>query len=348
MKKSQRHDLILQQIREAAPLEVHATSALAAQFGVSESTIRRDLRELADSGLLQRQYGGAQLPSQSTQKPGGAVGVLLVSRIDKYRDPFYNMVLEGVDHALESLGYQIAFVKTLHDVGSSAQAKGLIEKHDMRGLILLGAKDTESVRYLREHVSPIVTVADTFAIEDDLVLFDGQRGMRDMVAHLAGLGCRRLGYISGYADIRYTGFRQGLADCGLPLEPTLQQILKPGPSGWTHELGERGARILMSQAAPPDAIVCASDRLAIGAMAWLQREGYRVPEDIAVTGFDNIPDADFTFPPLTTVHVHKLLLGEIAAQRLAKRLENPVEVYLKISTPTSLVVRQSCGARLKI
>ena len=127
----------------------------------------------------------------------------------------------------------------------------------------------------------------------------------------------------------------------------MQQILKPGPSGWTHELGERGARILMSQAAPPDAIVCASDRLAIGAMAWLQREGYRVPEDIAVTGFDNIPDADFTFPPLTTVHVHKLLLGEIAAQRLAKRLENPVEVYLKISTPTSLVVRQSCGARLQ-
>ena len=101
----------------------------------------------------------------------------------------------------------------------------------------------------------------------------------------------------------------------------------------------------MSQALKPDAIVCASDRLAIGAMGWLRQNGYRIPEDIAVTGFDNIPDADFTFPPLTTVRVHKVLLGELAADRVARRIENPDEVYLKLTTPTSLVVRQSCGAR---
>ncbi len=344
MKKSQRHDLILRQLRGASPVQLHATSELAERFGVSESTIRRDLRLLADSGLLQRRYGGAQLKRQAERKPEGTVGVLLVSRIDKYRDPFYNMVLEGVDSALESRGYQIAFVKTLHEVGSRAQAKRLLEGNAMRGLILLGWSDAESVRYLRENMKPIVTVADSFAIEDDLVLFDGERGMRRMVAHLAGLGHRRLAYISGYADIRYAGFRKGLTDCNLSHEPSLEQILMPGPSGWTPDLGERGAQILLRQAEPPDAIVCASDRLAIGAMAWLQREGYRVPDDIAVTGFDNIPDADFTFPPLTTVHARKVLLGEIAARRLVKRLENPEEVYLKVMTPTSLVVRHSCGA----
>ena len=345
MRKSQRQASILRQLQDAAPERLHATSELAQQFGVSESTIRRDLQQLAASGLLQRQYGGAHLKSQTAQVDNGSVGVLLVSRIDKYRDPFYNLVLEGVDHALESLGYQVAFVKTLHEVGSRAQAKALLENHAMRGLILLGTSDAASVAYLRERIAPIVTVADRLDIEDDLVLFDGQRGMRLMVAHLARLGHRRLGYISGYADIRYAGFIDGLRACDLTHEPGLHQILEPGPSGWTPDLGERGAAILMNQAQPPDAIVCASDRLAIGAMAWLQRQGFRVPADIAVTGFDNIPDADFTFPPLTTVHVHKVLLGELAAQRLVKRLENPVEVYLKISAPTSLVVRQSCGAR---
>ncbi len=347
MKKSQRQDLILKQLRGAAPHQLHATSELAAQFGVSESTIRRDLQRLADSGLLQRQYGGAQLEQPLSQRERGPVGVLLVSRIDKYRDPFYNMVLEGVDRALERLGYQIAFVKTLHEVGTRAQAEQLLDAYTLSGLILLGTAETESIAYLRESISPIVTMTDKHDIEDDLLLFDGGRGMRLMVAHLANLGRRRLAYIAGYADIRYAGFCEGLAENNLPHDPRLHQNLEPGPSGWTPDLGERGARILMSQSSPkPDAIVCASDRLAIGAMAWLQREGYRVPEDIAVTGSDNIPDSEFTFPPLTTVNVHKELLGEIAAERLSKRLENPAEVYLKITTPVSLVVRQSCGAKL--
>ena len=346
MNKSERRDRILRQLLDAAPRQLHATSELAGRFGVSESTIRRDLQHLADSGLIQRQYGGAQLQQREKTRDLGAVGILLVSRIDKYRDPFYNMVLEGLDRALERLGYQIAFVRTLHDVGTRAQAKRLLEGSVLCGLILLGNADTESLRYLREHMAPVVTVTDSLDMEDDLVLFDGERGMRQMVAHLAKQGYRRLAYISGYADIRYRGFCDGLAACGLARDLALHQILEPGPSGWTPDLGERGAQSLMRGSPKPDAIVCASDRLAIGAMAWLQREGYRIPEDIAVTGFDNIPESDFTFPPLTTIHVHKTLLGEIAAERLARRLENPVEVYLKVTTPTELVVRQSCGAGL--
>ena len=97
----------------------------------------------------------------------------------------------------------------------------------------------------------------------------------------------------------------------------------------------------------PDAIVCASDRLAIGAMSWLQRKGFRVPEDVAVTGFDNIPDAEFTFSPLTTVNVEKGLMGELAAKRLVQRIENPDNRYPRIITSISLVVRESCGAGLQ-
>ena len=196
----------------------------------------------------------------STPARQGQAGILLVSRIDKYRDPFYNMVLEGVDRALD-----------------------------------------------------------------------------------------RLGYIAGYDDIRYNGLCQGLSENNLQLDRALHHIIEPGPSGWTPDLGERGCRMLMSQSEKPDAIVCASDRLAIGTMGWLQRHGCQVPADIAVTGFDNIPDAEFTFPSLTTVHVHKVRLGEIAAERLAKRIENPDDLFLKITTPTSLVVRQSCGSeRVKV
>jgi LacI family transcriptional regulator len=99
----------------------------------------------------------------------------------------------------------------------------------------------------------------------------------------------------------------------------------------------------MNQKNPPDAIVCASDRIAIGAMQWLHQNGFRIPDDIAVTGFDNISDSEFTIPPLTTVHAHKELIGALAAERAIRRIENPNEVPLQIVTPTSVIIRQSCG-----
>ncbi|MYD09758.1 MAG: DeoR family transcriptional regulator [Chloroflexi bacterium] len=344
MKKSERQGLIVRQAQVAEPQQLLSTNALARQFDVSETTIRRDFQQLASAGLIERQYGGAQLATATAPERLGQVGILLVSRIDKYRDPFYNMVLEGVDRELEQLGYHIAFVKTLYEIDSIASAERLLDSYDIKGLILLGDGPSESAACLRERIGPVITVTDKQELDADQISFAGDEGMRMMVDHLAALGRRRLAYISGYRDIRYAGFCQGLAAMDLPHHDALRQIIAPGPSGWTPDLGERGAANLMSLAQPPDAIVCASDRLAIGAMGWLQRKGYRIPDNIAVTGFDNIPDSDFTFPPLTTVHVHKVLLGKLAAERLAQRIENPDGVHLRITTPTSLVVRQSCGA----
>ena len=346
MKKSIRQQLILERLQAAVPQELVSTMEFAAQFDVSEATIRRDFKALADAGLIQRQYGGAQLTHAQARAIVGQVGIILSSRIDKYRDPFYNMVLEGVDRALERHGYQFAFVKTLHEIDSASKARNLQETFRIDGLILLGTDLIDRIRYLRDQFSPvvpIVTTDDKHDIEDDAVLFDGAKGMRELVKHLVSLGHRRLGFVSGNVGVRYDGFCQGLEALNLPQEDGLRQILEPGPSGWTPDLGERGARILMAQEPGPDAIVCASDRLAIGAMGWLQRNGFRVPEDIAVTGFDNIPDAEFTFSPLTTVNVHKGLIGELAAERLVQRIENPDNRYLKIITPISLVIRQSCG-----
>ena len=346
MKKSERQVLIVQQAQDAEPQQLLSTHALARQFDVSETTIRRDFQQLARAGLIQRQYGGAQLSQPQSHTELGQVGILLLSRIDKYRDPFYNMVLEGVDSELERLGYHIAFVKTLHEINSTAAAESLLRAYDIKGLVLLGEVPSESVTYLRHNMRAIVTVTDSQALDHDQISFAGEWGIRKMVDHLAALGHRRLAYIAGYRDIRYAGFRAGLAANDLPQTAALRQIVAPGPSGWTPDLGERGAANLMSLRQRPDAIVCASDRLAIGAMGWLRQNGYRIPEDIAVTGFDNIPESDFTFPPLTTVHVHKVLLGKLAAERLARRIENPDELHLRITTPTELVARQSCGASL--
>lgn len=343
MKKSKRHTIILELMHKTSSNTVLSTKDLAIQFDVSETTIRRDFQELALAGLIQRQYGGAQSVKPMTVPPKlGQVGILLGSRIDKYRDPFYNLVLEGADKKLGELGYHVAYIKTYYDVGTIAQAQDLLESFEVDGIIMLGSSRYDSIRYLRDHFSPIVTVTDMYGVEDDAIAFDGERGMYLLVEHLAQQGYCCPAFITGQNDERYTGFKKAIKDFELKDISELQHILTPGPEGWTQGLGEQGAKIVMSQDIQPDVILCASDRLAIGAMQWLQHNGYRVPQDIAVTGFDNIPDANFTFPPLTTVNVHKELLGELAAERIVRRIKNRDEIYLHIYVPTSLVVRQSC------
>jgi DNA-binding LacI/PurR family transcriptional regulator len=110
-------------------------------------------------------------------------------------------------------------------------------------------------------------------------------------------------------------------------------------------MGYRGAEQLMQIATPPDAIICASDRLAIGVMQWLHQHGLHVPEDIAVTGSDNIPESAYTIPPLTTLNVHTHLIGSLAAERVVKRIENEQEIPLFIQTPVELIVRNSSSAK---
>lgn len=76
---------------------------------------------------------------------------------------------------------------------------------------------------------------------------------------------------------------------------------------------------------------------------WLHQNKFRVPEDVAVTGFDDIPESAFTVPALTTVHVHKQLMGALTTKRVVKRIENGQEIPLHIQTPTRLVIRHSSG-----
>ena len=200
-------------------------------------------------------------------------------------------------------------------------------------------------------VTPAIVATPTMIDPNvDTVMIDGKEGMRQMVRHLAQLGHQRIGFVMGqeYEDRvpnRVLGYRAGIAEQKLASEPALLVESMHTIRRLPHEIGQAGARKLMSLPSPPDAIMCSSDLIALGAMRWLQSEGYDVPGDVAVTGFDNLYDASIAYPPLTTVHVHKRLLGRLAAEQLHRRIENPDDPALTICTPTSLVIRQSCGAQ---
>jgi DNA-binding LacI/PurR family transcriptional regulator len=346
MNKEERQNHILQLIDQSSDHQKFGTRELAEQLGVSEMTVRRDLQKLSDGGLLRRQHGGAtpllrHLPDHQRKE----IGILLVSATGKFTDPFFNAILEGADRKLQQLGYRIAYINNRSKIRTAEQAHDLLQSHPVDGIILVGYVGAESVRYLKDNVRALIQTTDSFGPDMDRITFDGYYGMRQMIDHLVGLGYRRLGFITGGHDQRETAFIDGIQAHDLPMDAELRIKLPFGLDGWTPELGSIGAQQLMELPEPPDALVCASDRIAIGAIQWLHSHNYHVPEDIAVTGFDDIAESAFTAPSLTTVHIHKDLMGELAAERVVKHIENPDEIPLFIQTPTHLVIRQSCGSQ---
>jgi LacI family transcriptional regulator len=347
MNKQERHNLVLNVLEQDGANRVVSTRELAERLAVSEMTIRRDLHELAQGGLIQRLHGGATLPRRTNMSPGqrGQIGILLTFGKGKYADPFFNEVLQGADRKLEEMGYRTAYIFSFADIYTKEQARDLLHNYPVDGIILIGAHYSRSVEYLKENVKVLVSTNYSLGSDHDAVLLDGNTGIRTLVTHLAKLGRKRLGFITGYSDTREEGFIKGIRANDLPDDAELRvRLVQSSFESWTPELGQRGAAILMQQKNPPDAIVCASDRIAIGAMQWLHQNGFQVPEDVAITGFDNISGSEFTIPPLTTVHVHKELIGALAVERAIRRIENPNEIPLQIVTPTSVIIRQSCGA----
>lgn len=344
MSKEERQNYIVQLIEQSGEQQMLGTRELAEHFGVSEMTVRRDLQELSQNGLLRRQHGGAAPVRAQRGQHHKEIGILLVSRTGKFSDPFFNAVLEGVDRKLLELGYRIAYINSRAEISTATQVHKLLQSHPVDGIILVGPRvGMESIEYLKANVRALVQTTESIGPELDTVSFDGYGGMRLMVDHLVKRGYHRLGFITGNYDLRHRGFLDGVNAHGLPADPDLTAVVPFGLDGWTPELGHLGAQRLMQLSNPPDAIVCASDRIAIGAIQWLHQHHLRVPENIAVTGFDNITESAFTAPSLTTVHVHKELMGELAAERAVRRIENEHEIPLFIQTPTHLVIRQSCG-----
>jgi DNA-binding LacI/PurR family transcriptional regulator len=345
MNKEQRQTHILHLIEQSDYQTMLGTRELAEQFGVSEMTVRRDLQELSQEGLLQRQHGGATHNRKPQEPERKEIGILLVSKTGKYSDPFFNAVLEGADRKLQELGYRIAYINTRAEVSTAVHVRDLLRSHPVSGIILVGPPvGTESIDYLKSNVRAVIQTTGSIGSDLDNVTFDGYFGIRQMVDHLVKRGYRRLGFITGLPDLRQKAFIDGVKANGLPADPDLCVLVPFGLDGWTPELGYIGVQQLLQLATPPDAIVCASDRIAVGVIQWLHQHNFDVPEDIAVTGFDNIDESAFTVPSLTTVHVHKQLMGELAAERAVKRINNPDEIPLLIQTPTHLVIRKSCGS----
>jgi LacI family transcriptional regulator len=188
------------------------------------------------------------------------------------------------------------------------------------GIVLAAVSPVARADLTRSRLgTPVVCVGDSIDDDEvDLVTAEHEAGARAAVAHLLDTGARRVAMIQGPAEAgaaRDQGYQQALAAAGVPWEPQLQ-----ARGDWTRSGGHEAMLKLMTLEPRPDAVFCANDLTAIGAMDAVHELGLRVPEDVRLVGFDDVDAATIVTPPLTTVRNPAYETGAEAGRLLLSRL----------------------------
>lgn len=274
------------------------------------------------------------LRTQRTQVWG-----LIISDI---RNPFFTDVVRGVEDVASGSDHSLVLCNSDEDLDKERAYLELIARERMAGAIIVPADSTHSdLSMLPAQGIPVVTIdRHATGLEVDSVELDSENAAREAVAHLLE-GNRRVACITGPESTstgasRLAGYRRALADAGITEDPDLVH------DGHFREAGGRAAaEALLRLGEPPDAIFCANNVMTLGCLRALAEHGVRIPDDIAVVGFDETEWARLVQPPLTTVAQPTYEMGEVAGELLLDRVRGGAGPPRHVTLEASLVVRES-------
>lgn len=280
-----------------------------------------------------------------------AIGILLPD----IANPFSSELVNGMKRVLDPEGYTV-FIATGNR--STRQEDASLQSfldHRVDGLIVATrgtAMGDKALRSVVQQGVPLVTIGRPIHFRGvDSVTANHYQGAFDAVTHLIRMGHKRIGFIGiapahGKQLRRYQGYLNALREAGI--EPREEYTVGPteGPAFATQEDGYHGMLQLAQLHRPPTAIFARNDFTAIGAMHAAHTLGLSIPDDVAIAGFDNIPLAAFTMPPLTTVEQPIAQQGEEAARFLLERIRGRSQDRTA-TMECRLIVRQSTDLRLR-
>ncbi len=257
-------------------------------------------------------------------------------------DPFASEVVCGVEQTANDHGYSVFLADSNADPERERKVVQAFAERRVDGIIVTSSRvGALYLPRLTEMMVPIVLVNDQYpGAFVHSVMIRNLEGIRAAVRHLIGLGHRRIAYLGdqfGYQSDaeRFAGYREALDATGIPFHPELVVHGDGKP-----EAAVRAMETLLSLAVPPTAVCCYNDMSALGAMQSIRARGKRVPEDISVTGFDDLFFASYTDPPLTTVRQPMRRMGQLAMEGLLKLMAGE-ESVVKIEVEAELIVRGS-------
>lgn len=324
---------------------------IAKAANVSVPTVSRVLngRVVAEDLALRVRRAAKELnyvPNRAARRLRGSGNRLWGAIFSDITNTFYAEVLKGLEHTLSNDQATLIFGNANSDPQREAALIQVMREEGVSGLIIAPTSEVDSA--LGPHVAdgfPIVVVDRRMSdVAVDTVRSDTLQGAYSAVSHLIALGHRRVAFIGGperlsSARDRLAGFRGAVEAAGIPLPPDFVR------AGDYHlESGFREARNLLALPEPPTAVLVANNEMVMGALNAFHEAGCRIPEEIAIVGFDDFPWAISLNPPLTAVAQPARRIGSHAAELLLERAENPGLPARTVTFETELIVRMSCGS----
>jgi LacI family transcriptional regulator len=263
-------------------------------------------------------------------------------------NPVFPPIIRGIEDALAKRGYLAMVANSDGRLDREAEIAGVLRGRGVDGLVLASVeRHDEAVSRLSAEGLPIVTVnrrVDDPAVSS--VINDEEAGIRDVLRHLVDLGHRSVANLAGpqilsTGEERYRAFESNRQALGIDADPNLITFA----ASFSEDEGVARTEELLRRRTGFTAIVCANDRLAIGAIAALRRHGLDCPGDMSVTGYNDMPLVDRLSPPLTTVRIQQYEVGFDAAGLLVDMMETPPEHWhpRHFIRPVELIVRASTG-----
>lgn len=278
-----------------------------------------------------------------TQNSSKIIGVALKSRKWKYEnimaDPFMGVLLGAIESEIRLRGYYM-MIYTSNDISELIRN---ILTWNVDGLILIGIVHDDFVRIKSRYKKPVVLI-DSYAPRDIMnyvnIGLEDEKGAYEMTRHLLDKGHRRIAFLAdnmeGVDYIRYIGHQKAFAEYGIRTREKDLLIIRPGMLERESSMQE-----LYTLSRNYTAFMCCSDYYAVTLMAYFRDRGMRIPEDLSITGFDDVMLAKVAFPALTTVHQDPAKKGRLAVEYLLNMIqgEEPPEWDTKL--PVELVIRDS-------
>lgn len=318
-------------------------SASTVSRGLNNSPqVRKELRRKIVQTAQEMGYQHNKFAANLRQKRTRTLGVI-IPRIDSH---FMSTVISGMEKVANFSGYQLLISQseesaTLEEANIQALFNSRVD-----GLLVSLSYETKSqdaFRNVFRRDIPLVFFDRVFECANCVsVIIDNYRAGYEATKHLIDQGCRKIVHVSGsmnrnvYSD-RFRGYRQALTDCSLGYDDRLLIT-----TDLSDNSGEAIVRQLLGNGTMPDAIFAANDTSAVSLICELKKKGYRVPDDVAVVGFNDDPVSRIVEPNLTTVHYPGRAMGEVAASTMIRILEGTQsEKVNSIILSHELIVRES-------
>lgn len=328
---------------------------IARECGLSRATVARalsgkgyvdpDKRSLIQQTAQRLGYRTSTIARALRTQRTSSIGVL----IPDITNPIFPQIVRGIDEVMSEGDHTIFLSNTDEDPQKQMAIIGSLLDRQVDGFVMVSQTLSEDMIRLFDHGPPCVFINRRPNDEVDYVGPDNEQGISQLLTHLRGLGHEHIAYVAGPSHSstsreRLAHFRAMMKTCGLPVD---ERLILSG--NYYLETGTRAAMTFLSVEPRPTAILAANDFVALGIVGHLHKVGLRVPEDISVTGFDDIFDfslmeaSALAVEGLTTINQPKRHLGRAAGKLLLDRLSEPDAPARSVILPTELRIRNTTG-----